>query len=300
MDSLKSLIDKKNYDLVIKLTKGSEQADDLFYLVAAYTFKGEYENALFVIQDHQKIMEEKMDNLIKIHIELLCALERFEQARAILDYYANLPYQNQQVEETLRDMPRLIEAEEKKRYASRYFSDEQVLEKLENKEFQDVIFGIELVKTRDIFMYLDAIKLILLSNKSRTIRSLALMLLVQKEVDREIQFNDGEQIIVVNPKKLKDPFSGSAFNEFTRKLENCLNNTSEAEIATHLFLNYVIYTYPHELDDKNEELLAALVVLAHQYMGEDYPLEKHLEGKSLSKDKVESYITLIHEIEADA
>ena len=147
MDSLKTLIDKKEYDLVIKLTKNSEEADDLFYLIAAYTFKGEYENALYAIQDHQSVLESKLSNLIRIHIELLCALERFDQAHNVLDYYANLPYESQQVEELLRDMPKVIEAEEKKKYASKYFNEEQIIEKLTSKDNQEVLFAIELLKT---------------------------------------------------------------------------------------------------------------------------------------------------------
>ena len=52
MDSLKSLIDQKNYDLVIKLTETSTSSTDLFYRISAFICLGKYEEALFVIQEH--------------------------------------------------------------------------------------------------------------------------------------------------------------------------------------------------------------------------------------------------------
>ena len=97
MDSLKTLIDKKEYELVIKLTEGSKVPNDLFYRISAYIYLGKYEEALFVIQDHQQILESNLVSLSKAHINLLCALGRFDQAHATLDYYSNLPYQSQEV-----------------------------------------------------------------------------------------------------------------------------------------------------------------------------------------------------------
>ena len=299
MDSLKTLIDRKEYDLIIKLTKNSQDADDLFYLIAAYTFKGEYENALYVIQDHQTILQSKLANLIRMHIELLCALERFEQARTVLDYYANLPYESQQVEEILRDMPKVIEAEEKKKYAAKYFSEEQVIEKLQSKDNQEVLFAIELLKTRDVLMFLNEIKLVLLSHPSRTIRSLALMLLVQKEVDRNIQFNDGKELLVVNPKNLKQPFTGEEFNKYATELEKGLSNSSEAQVATNLLLTYAIYVYPHSVGPIDINLLTSFIYLSKKYMGQEVDLSTLVIEKQADLSTVEQCVNLIHEIEQD-
>ena len=102
MDSLKSLIDQKNYDLVIKLTETSTSSNDLFYRISAFICLGKYEEALYVIQDNQKTLEINLASLINAHINLLCALNRFDQAYTTLDYYANLPYQSQVVEELLQ------------------------------------------------------------------------------------------------------------------------------------------------------------------------------------------------------
>ena len=125
MDSLKSLLDAKKYDLVLKLTQGSADKNDLFYRIAAYIGLAQYENALYVIQDHQAILEANLVALIPAHIELLCVLQRFEQAQAILEYYSNLPYQSQAVEEILRKMPEVIKKEEEKDQAI-YISEDKL------------------------------------------------------------------------------------------------------------------------------------------------------------------------------
>ena len=123
MDSLKSLIDARKYELVLKLTEKSTQPNDLFYRIAALTCLGKYEDALFEIQDHTEALETKLDALIPVHIQLLCTLGRYEQAEVALEHYSNLPYQSQVVEEILRKMPTLIAQEERKSTVKNYDDD---------------------------------------------------------------------------------------------------------------------------------------------------------------------------------
>ena len=47
MDSLKSLLDNKQYELVLKLTETSQSSNDLFYRISAFIFLGKYEDALY-------------------------------------------------------------------------------------------------------------------------------------------------------------------------------------------------------------------------------------------------------------
>ena len=165
MDSLKTLIDQKKYDLVIKLTETSVSATDLFYRLSAFICLGKYEDALYVIQDHQKVLESNLASLINAHINLLCALNRFDQAYSVLDYYANLPYQSQVVEEILRKMPKVIEAEEKKQNTFKFYSDEELEEMLKSEKFEDVLLALDIIKNRDVLSFLPFLKELLISSK---------------------------------------------------------------------------------------------------------------------------------------
>ena len=205
---LKTLIDQKKYDLVIKLTETSESATDLFYRISAFICLGKYEDALYVIQDHQKVLESNLASLINAHINLLCALNRFDQAYSVLDYYANLPYQSQVVEEILRKMPDIIEAEEKKQNSIKFYDDETIAKLLKSDVDEEVLMALDIIKTRDIFSFLPEINDILLNHKRETIKSYTLMLLVKKELDRNLQINKLGKVIDVNPKYLTPPFTG--------------------------------------------------------------------------------------------
>ena len=72
MDSLKSLMDKRQYDLVIKLTENSEDMTYLFYRISALLATGRGEEALSVIKKNREILQGDLSLLMKVHIEILC------------------------------------------------------------------------------------------------------------------------------------------------------------------------------------------------------------------------------------
>ncbi len=266
MDSLKSLLDSKNYELVIKLTETSQSANDLFYRISAFIYLGKYEEALYVIQDHQAVLESNLPALINAHINLLCVLGRFEQAYTTLDYYANLPYQSQVVEEILRDMPKLIEAEEKKQTSVKYYDDDQIMEMLNSKEDQDILLALDIIKSRDIFAFLLKLKEMLLSHPREVIKSYILMLLVKKELDRDLAINKNGKEITINPKHIEPPFSSKTFNEVIRSFDSKYKDTTIAQTATQLFSQYEIYLYPVKMDKPANLYSAAMYLIASNYV----------------------------------
>ena len=80
MDSLKSLMDKRQYDLVIKLTEDSQDMNYLFYRISALLATGKGEEALSVIKKNREILQGDLPLLMKIHIEILCLLNNFDEA----------------------------------------------------------------------------------------------------------------------------------------------------------------------------------------------------------------------------
>ena len=85
MDSLKTLMDKKQYDLVLKLTENSQDSLALFYRLSALLATGRSEDALKLIKDKRQILIAKPGVLMKIHIELLCLLGKFDEAYSELN-----------------------------------------------------------------------------------------------------------------------------------------------------------------------------------------------------------------------
>lgn len=265
MDNLKSLLDSKQYDLVLKLTETSTSSNDLFYRISAFMFLGKYEDALYVIQDHQEILESNLPALINAHINLLCVLGRFEQAYTVLDYYNNLPYQSQVVEEILRKMPKIIEAEEKKQTTYKFYSDEEIEQMLRSDKFEDVLLALDTIKNRDILSFLPILKELLVSDSKEVIKSYILMMLVKKEVDRDLVIVKKGKEIKVNPKHLIPPFIGEIFDGVIKGFDKEFKDSTLSQIATQLFSQYTIYIYPEEYPYSVKEYLAAFYLLAKDY-----------------------------------
>lgn len=294
MDSLKTLIDRQQYDLVIKLTDNATKASDLFYRIAAFTFLGKYEEALFVVQDHQNELEkENLNSLINIHIELLCSLSRFEQAYSALDYYSNLPYQSQIVEETLRKMPEVISKEEKKKTIVNTKNEEELFDLLNSNNPEEVLFGLDLVKKLDVFTYLDVISKILKENDKQTVRSFALMLLVQKEVDRDLDFLSYQGMIKVNPKHIAPPFTGEGFNQIVRNIDHDFKNATLSQNGAQLLSNLAIYIYPFQFKNDEKEITAAIYLYSKALFKEEINIDEYALEHSLFPDKIREYYSLI-------
>lgn len=268
MDSFKSLMDRKEYELVLRLTENTKEPTKLFYRISALLGVGKYEDALKTIEDNQQILQSDLYSLIHIHISMLNILGRFDQAREVAKYYQNLPYESQQVEELLAKLPEIINLEEKKTYQTKHLDEDQLIAKLLSKEVTDVLMAIDSLRDRDIRAYLPTVQKILLNHPKQAIRSFALMLLVDKNVNVQMIFNHLDNQIKVVPSQLKPPFIGENFNNFTRRIAMEFKNPSLSENAIQILSSYIIYVYPDEpvFDDI---LFQALLEISKKYLKVD-------------------------------
>ena len=266
MDSLKSLMDRKEYDLVLRLTKNSTDCHELFYRISALIATGKYQEGLDTINNNKEILKKDLLLLMHVHIEILCILGRFDEAYQAVKYYEELPYESQQVEELLKKLPEIIRMEEKKQYVSTNLDEEQLIQKLHSNDQNDILIAIDTVRGRDINVYLPSIANILVNFPKQAIRSFALLLLVQKQVNREFKFKHLDEAITVNPSQLTPPFIGEDFNNFTRQLSQELRDPSLSENAIQIISSYIIYIYPDKLPDNNELLIAALYEISNEYL----------------------------------
>ena len=292
MDSLKSLMDNKEYDLVLKITKDSKDINYLFYRVSAFLATGHGQEALQTIEENRSILEGDLPLLMKIHIEILCLLGKFDKAYEEADYYKNLPYVSQQVEELIADLPKIIRAEEKKSFTSKDISDDELKSRLLEKDDAVVLPALDMIRNKDINIFINEVKEILLNFPKQSIRSFALLLLVQKVYDAELGFNHLGTVITVNPSKIDPPFIGSEFNDFVRALQQEIKDPAVSEDAIQVLSSYIIYMYPVKLDINYGVLITALQYIAYDYLQkkDEPPLEYTCAKKKISLDEVEELI----------
>ena len=295
MDNLKSLMDRKEYDLVLRLTKNSTDPNELFYRVSALIASGKYQDGLACIEENKTILQKDLYLLMHVHIELLCILGKFDEAYAALEYYKNLPYESQKVEELLKELPNVIRLEERKRFTTNVMDEDELIKKLGSDDSNEVLIALDSVRSRDIGPYLGAISKIMVSFPKQSIRSFALLLLVQKKVDKVLKFNHIDNIIDVNPSQLVPPFIGDDFNNFVRQLSNELKDPSLSETAIQIVSSYLIYIYPDKLNPNYDLVSAALYIIASEYLQskDTKDIQELCVEKDLNEEELELLIVRI-------
>lgn len=290
MDSLKTLMDKKAYDLVLKLTENSVDSISLFYRISALLALGEPLKCLDIINAHRRTLEEKPSILIKIHIEILCLLGRFDEAYEVLRYYQELPYDSQETEEILRAMPAYIRSEEKKTYQQHVANEDELRAKLLSKDDEEVIVALNEIRSFPLESFLLPIIKIIRSHARQIVRVFALLLLVDKKYDKEVEFLHFGELIKVVPAELHDPFCLEGFKdmqELTFALQSEYHDPSIAENALQLISSYLLYIYPSKLDLNSDEIIAVFGYLSQKFLQSDgASLSLLCEKKNLDFDKL--------------
>ena len=164
-------------------------------------------------------------------------------------------------------MPEIISKEEQKQSSIKYYDDDQLLEMLNSNKDEDILLALDVIKSRDVFTFLPVLANLLISYPRETIKSYILMLLVRKELDRDLKIKKSNKVIDVNPKHLVPPFSSEVFNEVVRYFDHQIKNLSISQTATQLFSQYCIYVYPNELNRSSKLYCLVFYDVASEYLG---------------------------------
>ena len=204
------------------------------------------------------------------------------------------------MEEVLREAPNIISNAEK-RNTKKDYSEDDIVEKLNSEEKEEILFGLDLLKRRDVLSFLPEVSAILTKCPYQSIRSLALMLLVQKEVDRELLFLSSEGTITVNPKKCLLPFTGKTFNEVTYRMGEEYKDVSLSEAGLQILSQYVIYTYPHEIKEEDIPYLVAGIyyLVNNLYYKNEMSIVELAKEKELDEDKLNKTIKKLDNIQKE-
>ena len=299
MDSLKTLMDKKQYDLVIKLTENSNDSLSLFYRISALLAVGQSKEALNVINNHRNILQSRLSLLVKIHIEILCLLEMFDEAYVQLSYYEELPYESQEVEEMLKAMKDYIRKEEKNNYNKHSLDEDEILARLMSKNADEVLSALDVLKNQKLDHYLLALFKIMRSFPKQVVRTFALLLLVNEKYDKEIDFLYHDQMIKVVPSSLEEPFLVKGFKsleDLSYAFQSMYHDPSIALNAMQIISSYLLYYYPRQIEMTADEVLVIFGFLAKKLLQVNTDdLKQVCDSKGLDYHQVNETINIINE-----
>ena len=297
MDSLKTLMDKKQYDLVLKLTENSQDSLALFYRLSAMLATGRSEDALKLIKDKRQILLAKPGVLMKIHIELLCLLGKFDEAYSELHYYQELPYENQETEELLNSLPKYIREEEIKVYKRQEVGQDELRKKLMSKNDVDVLSALDAVRGQTLESFLLPILNILKTYPKQLVRTFALLLLVAKKYDKKVEFLHEDKLIEVIPSELDEPFiipGLGNIDDLSSLFQNEYHDPSLSQNAVNILSSYMVYIYPNKLNYSKEELLVVFGYIAKDLLqSKDNDLDKLCEKHGLDKQEIQEEVNKI-------
>lgn len=265
MKDLRKLLEERKFEDVLEETKESKNSEELFYRLSALMALGKLKDAINCIEDHRVTLQDNLPWLMRLHIELLCLDGRFDEAFDEVKYYENLPYDSQESEETLKQLPKIIrEYETNKAHLS--MEKEDIIKGLTSKSDDDVLASLDALREKDLVPYYIFLQKILSSYPKQAIRSFALLLLVQRGVDKLFKFNNMGESIEVNPSKLQPPFVGNDFEKVVKRMEEEYKDPSITQNAISLLSSYLIYIYPKTVDLNDDELVDALYHLSCEYL----------------------------------
>ena len=297
MDSLKSLMDKKQYDLVLKLTENSQDSLAIFYRLSALLATGKSEDALKLINAKRQILLNKPGVLMKIHIELLCLLGKFDEAYSELRYYQELPYENQETEELLNSLPKYIREEEIKLYKRQEVGQDEIRKRLLSKSDADVLSALDAVRGQKLENFLLPIFNIMKNYPKQLVRTYALLLLVANKYDKKVEFMHGDKLIEVVPNELDEPFIIKGIGNIDNLLslfQNEYRDPTISQNAISILSSYMVYTYPNSVNYSKEELLVIFGYIAKELLQiRDNSLTKMCERYNLNEEEIREEVNKI-------
>ena len=300
MDNYKTLLEKKEYDLLLSLTEGDLSPAGLSYRASAYLAKGDAKQALNILNAHR-------DELFKVAplktmrsiFELRFILKEFEEAYDDLEHFENLPYVSQEVEEYLHALPKLIRTEERNSSLSDKYSEEEIIEKLSEKsDDYEIISTLNIIGPWRAKDYVRSLVNLVTGQKSSLVRTYALMYLIAAKYDKEIAlFKNGKTFNIV-PARIDPPFTGKEFEDFREKLDESINDPSVSNVAKKLLNDYIFELFPETLPLEKEGpvYLLAFSSLAHEYLSSEFDLVKECQEKNVNPEEVKALIEKVKEV----
>lgn len=298
MDSLKTLIDKRQYSLVLDLTKKSKDIDSISFRISAHIGLGRLEEALKLIKNNQSKFSDGLFNIMRVHFEILLTLRKYDTAYEELKYYQNLPYISQEVEEYLNDAPNMIRTHERRYNTSRIRSKDEIVAILQHEEDDLVLLtALNSIRNYNINEFSDLLIWFMNRRNINTfVGTYPLFLLVSGGYDKTVSFKKNGRQYAVVPKDLEPPFENANYAVVNQTVEQTAKDPSVSEAALSLLNQLIIILYPDNIFDYDNNLLSgALITLAYnhfQIVRDDVGLSRQL---NLDVKKLRDLVTKLNQ-----
>ncbi|MCX5774880.1 MAG: hypothetical protein NTV44_00655 [Firmicutes bacterium] len=243
MENLQMLLEKGEYQKVLEKTLKSQDVVSLFSRAAAYLGLGRDEDALRLIAKEHIEMEKKLPQLIKLHVELLITLRKYDEAFDAIKHYGDLPYFSQECEELIREYPKKIRQAENAASSTGRLDDREIISTLSGQNEAKILIILEYITRQNPTRYIAPIKKLLLNPVNDFVKTFALLILVSEKYQEEVKLLKNDREFAVVPYELDPPFEGPLYEELVSKLQRHGEDPYVVNIALEILRNYIMAIY---------------------------------------------------------
>ncbi len=273
MDSLKTIFEKRNYELILSLTEKAADAESLFYRASSFLALGKPKEAMTIFENNRKALFSYNPLVtLKHNFEIRILLNEFDEAYQDLEEFRSYPYVSQVVEEKLSSFPTYLRKKEKESLLNKPLSIEEAKRLLSSpKNDYETLVTLEAISRVAIDPFLPEIKSLLISNAHPSVKTYAFLLLINCQYDEKVMLKQGDKEYQLIPKNVEPPFVNKRFKDFKNKLETLAKDPSVAGVAFSLFSDYTLAVFPATPFCNNDDdlLLLSFYSLALSYLRND-------------------------------
>ena len=288
MQEISGLLEKGEYVKVIELTENCSEPREIFARISSFIGLGENERALKTLLSYrQPLFSSRPVMAIKANMELRFALHQFEEAYEDLEFYKNMPYVSQKVEEALKDLPKLIRNEEKAYLLAGSAKTNDVGATLLSKDPYAVLGALSEIGKKRLPGYEGKIENILLSPFPSDVKAFALEVLASLGYQKKVKFRDGQETLEVVPSKLISPFEEETYVNLRQELAKG-KDASLSGIALKILDSLALVSFPrYPFKGRDVAISAkALEGMAACYLGQNPSLEGEAKKEKERLDSI--------------
>lgn len=293
MDSLVTLFQKRQYELIIKLTEQSDDELSLYFRLESFFNLEQYQNAIDLVVNKQLLFGEYTLRMMQIHLLSLLEINDYLEALKVVYEYETFPYISQEAEEFLQEAPHMIKEHEKKHRVKKPLTNQELTNLLLNpKDENDLILSLNLIRKRRINDFVKPLRHIVQDQLiNDQLRTFSLMLLCEAKDNDKLDFIKNEKSFSLKPNEINLDSYQILFEELFFDLEQLTKNITIAEVSQKLFDQLFFLLFPDYVYDEQDfpYIKGALLVLAGEYLKTEIDVQELINKLKIDAKKLDEY-----------
>ena len=269
MNELKEDFEKGRYIEILDKTEGKKDPSSLYFRLVALLSLSRGEEAMGILEKHREDLFAAYPlETLKSDFSLRFLRKEFDEAEEDYKTFSNYPYQSQDVEEALRDIPKAIAIAKKNASLPQELGIKEIRNILSSNDGYAIISLLENLDENDFPAFSKEITSLLINeNVHQLVRTYALIYLKGVRYRQEVEFLYAGERRKYVPDSLDAPYKDDRYKRAIAFISSSLD-PSVYRAAKNLLDRAVLLTYPTSFLNEGDESakVSAIVELAYEYL----------------------------------